>query len=244
MLLRRFMTHIQSQNWFAVGLDITVVVVGIFLGLQATEWNEQRKENEEEKIILARLYDESFAIIQSLNGTILSHEENINAMEIAVKALEKKSLEGVDRNALRRGILTVIYFDALSLPRTVYDELTSTGKLGLLKSKTVTESIANYYARLNWLDRQVDFYRQSSDSSLQAAGNAISRFYAPEEQQRKIKYRVDVNVLSQNDTYINELLRSYSNQYVFQRWRKGLLNQAKVMCESIAEQIDKDCNNN
>ena len=171
MLLRRFMTHIQSQNWFAVGLDITVVVVGIFLGLQATEWNEQRKENEEEKIILARLYDESFAIIQSLNGTILSHEENINAMEIAVKALEKKSLEGVDRNALRRGILTVIYFDALSLPRTVYDELTSTGKLGLLKSKTVTESIANYYARLNWLDRQVDFYRQSSDSSLQAAGN-------------------------------------------------------------------------
>ena len=30
MLLRRFSKHVSDQNWFAVGLDVIVVVVGIF----------------------------------------------------------------------------------------------------------------------------------------------------------------------------------------------------------------------
>jgi hypothetical protein len=31
------MTHVKTQDWFAVTLDILVVVVGIFLGLQVNE---------------------------------------------------------------------------------------------------------------------------------------------------------------------------------------------------------------
>ena len=43
MILRRFIQHIKEQNWFAVGLDVCVVIVGIFLGMQVTEWSEARK---------------------------------------------------------------------------------------------------------------------------------------------------------------------------------------------------------
>ena len=43
MILRRFMKHVTDQNWLAVGLDVLVVIVGIFLGLQVQEWNEDRK---------------------------------------------------------------------------------------------------------------------------------------------------------------------------------------------------------
>jgi hypothetical protein len=47
MLLRRFSKHFSEQNWFAVGLDVIVVItgifLGIFLGMQVTEWNDDRK---------------------------------------------------------------------------------------------------------------------------------------------------------------------------------------------------------
>lgn len=48
MILRRFMQHVREQNWFAVGLDVLVVIVGIFLGFQVQAWydKEQSKENE------------------------------------------------------------------------------------------------------------------------------------------------------------------------------------------------------
>ena len=38
------MQLIQDQNWFAVGLDVLVVITGIFLGMQVAEWNDNRKD--------------------------------------------------------------------------------------------------------------------------------------------------------------------------------------------------------
>ena len=58
MILRRFMSHIKDQNWFAVGLDVVVVIVGIFLGMQVTDWNEQRKINNQIDEYLGRLFED------------------------------------------------------------------------------------------------------------------------------------------------------------------------------------------
>ncbi len=35
MLLRRVTEHVKTQNWFAVGLDFLIVVVGVYIGIQA-----------------------------------------------------------------------------------------------------------------------------------------------------------------------------------------------------------------
>ena len=43
MILRRFMQHVKEQNWFAVGLDVIVVIVGIFLGMQVQQWYEMNR---------------------------------------------------------------------------------------------------------------------------------------------------------------------------------------------------------
>lgn len=58
MLLRRFTEHVRDQDWFAVGLDFLVVVVGIYVGLQADEWNEQRKDRIREQAHLEQLYSD------------------------------------------------------------------------------------------------------------------------------------------------------------------------------------------
>jgi len=55
MILRRFTKHVTDPNWFAVGLDVLVVITGIFLGMQVTEWNEVRKKEVLEDQYLVRL---------------------------------------------------------------------------------------------------------------------------------------------------------------------------------------------
>ena len=47
MLLRRITKHVQDQNWFAVGLDFTIVVVGILIAFQITNWSEAQSERAE-----------------------------------------------------------------------------------------------------------------------------------------------------------------------------------------------------
>lgn len=47
MLFRRVKDHIEKENWFAVFIDFLIVVLGIFIGFQITEWNSNRADAQE-----------------------------------------------------------------------------------------------------------------------------------------------------------------------------------------------------
>lgn len=42
MILRRITEHVSAQNWFAVGTDFVIVVVGVFIGIQVANLNDDR----------------------------------------------------------------------------------------------------------------------------------------------------------------------------------------------------------
>ncbi|GAA4710620.1 hypothetical protein H9L13_01910 [Sphingomonas lutea] len=58
MVIRRIREHAAAQNWFAVGIDLAIVVAGVFLGTQVNNWNEERIENDRGRDYLARLITE------------------------------------------------------------------------------------------------------------------------------------------------------------------------------------------
>ena len=55
MLLARITEHVKAQNWFAVFVDFVVVVVGIFIGLQVSDWNQDRLDRKLEASYLLAL---------------------------------------------------------------------------------------------------------------------------------------------------------------------------------------------
>lgn len=65
---------IIEQNWFAVCLEIAVLIVGIFLGMQATNWQEERKEKEEFKAVIKQLVLEAENNLLKLNYLLETKE--------------------------------------------------------------------------------------------------------------------------------------------------------------------------
>ncbi|MEM8634070.1 MAG: hypothetical protein AAGF33_03755 [Pseudomonadota bacterium] len=55
MILRRITQHVKAQNWTAVGLDFVIVVVGVFIGIQLGNWNQDRLDRAEEAAFLRTL---------------------------------------------------------------------------------------------------------------------------------------------------------------------------------------------
>ena len=45
MILRRLTKHVKDQNWFAVALDFVIVVAGILIAFQITNWSAARQDN-------------------------------------------------------------------------------------------------------------------------------------------------------------------------------------------------------
>jgi hypothetical protein len=55
MILRRIAEHLKAQNWTAVGLDLAIVIVGVFIGTQVSNWNQSRIEKRETARLLGEL---------------------------------------------------------------------------------------------------------------------------------------------------------------------------------------------
>jgi hypothetical protein len=58
MLLRRVIEHVRAQNWTAIGIDFVIVVVGVFIGIQVSNWNANRSEIARERLLLGELRSE------------------------------------------------------------------------------------------------------------------------------------------------------------------------------------------
>lgn len=58
MLLRSITEHVRTQNWSAIWIDLVIVVVGVFLGIQVSNWNDARLESRRGEYFSARLRED------------------------------------------------------------------------------------------------------------------------------------------------------------------------------------------
>lgn len=68
MFLRRITEHLKTQNWTAVGIELLIVIIGVFIGAQASNWNEERKVREGERAYLERLAGQMHVDMTEMRG--------------------------------------------------------------------------------------------------------------------------------------------------------------------------------
>ena len=55
MIYKRFAANLRAQNWFAIGIELAIVVVGVFIGTWVANWNAQRVEQAETRRMVVQL---------------------------------------------------------------------------------------------------------------------------------------------------------------------------------------------
>lgn len=58
MIRRNLTANLRSQNWTAIAIDFLIVASGVFLGIQASNWNQTRLEKRETERLLKRIEPE------------------------------------------------------------------------------------------------------------------------------------------------------------------------------------------
>lgn len=58
MILRRLTENLRAQNWTAITIEFLIVVVGVFIGTQVANWNQQRLAKVETERMLEQLVPE------------------------------------------------------------------------------------------------------------------------------------------------------------------------------------------
>lgn len=63
MILRRITQHLKNQQWTAIGIELVIVILGVFIGTQVSNWNESRHEDARARDALARIRPASPAYV-------------------------------------------------------------------------------------------------------------------------------------------------------------------------------------
>jgi hypothetical protein len=144
MILRRLMNKLRQQNWVGLSLELIVLVVGVFLGLQIDDWNEGRKERVEEARILAALaldVDNAINYRQAQNDAMAIWQSNmLAALDILFEITPAKTLS--DDQCFAVGKSHIIGWQPVSLVSV--DELLAAGKLGLLRDARLRTKLLEF----------------------------------------------------------------------------------------------------
>lgn len=179
MILRRITQHVREQNWTAIGIDFVIVVVGVFIGIQVSNWNEAQADRCAVERYLADVASDVRADIQELSRTDAAARDRIAASayllrqagfaaqvaELAVSeasaddvfsGAERFTLPDLDppaeerRNRLWPLSVGVYVYDT---NRSAFDALISSGDIDLIDDPRLMDTLREYYYLVNALDR-------------------------------------------------------------------------------------------
>jgi hypothetical protein len=88
MKFRRVVDHLQGQHWTAIFIDLVIVVVGVFIGMQVSNWNDDRVERARENNLLVELRAEVAESIRQTDIQIRAFAQVERAGEKAMAYLD------------------------------------------------------------------------------------------------------------------------------------------------------------
>ncbi|MEE2525941.1 hypothetical protein V0U79_06150 [Hyphobacterium sp. HN65] len=142
MILRRFTQHVKDQNWFAVGLDLAIVILGVFIGMQVSNWNQTLADQARGRDYVQRLIADLETDLAMRNALIAYYDAVDESGELTVELL---SSPAPDPEMLVINAYRATEFATDPAIRATWDEIVSSGDLGLLPRAAPTASLALYY---------------------------------------------------------------------------------------------------
>ena len=127
---------------YAIG-EIILVVIGILIALQINNWNQERKENKQERFILHKLQNEINSDVININNQIIVNSDNLSDFKTAANILV--NIEDGDITLFRDKISNILNISGFNQNETTFSNLISTGKIELIKNQTLLDSIILYY---------------------------------------------------------------------------------------------------
>lgn len=149
MVFAKLRKRFAEQDWFAVAIELAIVGIGVFLGLQANNWNEARIDRERAASYRSRLINDLQATEAAARAGI-AYYTDVHAHALA-------TLNALDRPADTLGVAFLVdAYQATQIfsragKHSTYDEILSSGNAELIGSPDLRERLANFYQRMDAL---------------------------------------------------------------------------------------------
>ena len=207
MILKRLADAFRQQNWFTVGLELVIVVAGIFIGLQVDDWNNLRKDRADEQHYLNRLHEEI------LNAEKLS--SRVVDRRIDLQSRLKDILDAVfvdtDRSSLTDddcfAIGSLHFFNVVVSGLSAAEELTASGRMDILRDTELRATLGALKQAQEATNTYIRIQNTVAYDLAHLYPNLISKRSYFDENRQEVWSRTVCNLptMRQNPAFLNDL---------------------------------------
>jgi len=242
MILNRLSKAIRKQDWFTVALEFVIVVFGIFVGLQANEWAQERQDRKHEQAALERLF------LESQNALSLLEEDLQGTLRL--NQLRRDAVQFVDSDApvpenqlpLKIGINTLARFPSVLPVSVTYDELKSSGQMQLIRSAELRDQVAEFHTDLARYNQLVEGFGDGTIRFWNAYQRHVTWDYNPDSTTSDILLSTyNWEALRTDEGFIFSIIGLLRNQLVAEQGLVQLRDRARSVCESLGAATGLTC---
>ncbi len=197
MILRRVISHVRNQEWTAIGIDFLIVVTGVFIGIQVSNWNQARADRDLADRYVVQLSEDLRADLRDIEAGITTSQWRTAAISALLRNAglpQPDSVRIPGRNVilptrtteqdLPADLIQAAYYTRfLDNDRAAYASLVNSGNANLIAGLPSFRCIQSYYSYedevLKFEDRlllfRTDLVRAQHDAGLSIAGDRPER---------------------------------------------------------------------
>jgi hypothetical protein len=166
MILRRVIEHVKTQHWTAIWIDLLIVILGVFIGIQVSNWNSERADRSAEKRHLEEIAEDlraDIAIFDKIEKSALQRISSVDAILGETRGISRPSrlkfssgdvydipvgipVQPSDRNILITHANLVRISDG---NRTGFEALIGAGGMQSIRDRKIGRQIQKYYADMD-----------------------------------------------------------------------------------------------
>jgi len=148
MILRRVIQHVKEQNWTAIAIDFVIVVIGVFVGIQVSNWNAERGDRAAEAQYLVAMKEDVDYSIGKLEDLLRQLEQQ----QASRKALFEyatgpdAAIAPADRD--RMVLHGLFQLPMIDISDVTFETLKSSGRLALVRSPVLVSELQSLSAKV------------------------------------------------------------------------------------------------
>ena len=241
MILKRMSQAFRRQDWLAVLLEFTILIVGIFLGFQVTAWNEARKDRDNRVETVNLLQDELISNLRTIDARVTDYQQRLDQIAVVAEAVATGQLSPEDESDFERGIARIQFFAPVALREAAFDALQQSGAIAALDDKALLIQLNDHRARMEWIATQHRSFRNGISGLAQHWRPYVEHVRDPRPRVTTVRWDLDG---MHADTVARSALIEVERMYqIFDSYTRSLGQSALELCETLSSRTGRSCEN-
>ena len=144
MIVHRIAEYAKAQNWGAVGIEFVIIVVGVFVGLQAQDWSTARAERSAEHAAIERLIVEYQLNLVLLDEDKEKSQETMAATERLMAMISPEPAAVIADEALAQTFLNCLTNSKFIPTLGTTNSLVASGHLRLIGDPEIQRMLTQW----------------------------------------------------------------------------------------------------